>query len=476
MYKIEKKYLLKDSIKTLVNDLDLKYEKIYEFYTVIKVCKDVKFWKINSKYFKITKDGVIGSIKQTKKKITKEEFLKQKKHSIGKQIIKKRYILSEDNEKYFIDIYKNDLENLYVLEIVFKNRKDFNNFTLPELFKEYVVKEITHNKRYQNRNLALLGDPKKNPYNIYTVFKDIELARVTDLNKTIFKEMKTSDAVRIILYKHFIELRLSKDLIVQTKAMEGLKEFKTTLRKSIILLNEYKSIFDKKIVRNVIEHLHIMDMALKSYKDLKFIQKELTTIDNLIEADEMDKIYKSINYKLNDEKEKISRFFKTREFAIIFKQYELLLKENNKSFISINGQTSIANSINYKLEQHYKKTVNKCDKYESCNDDFSYKSINKSTNILKTLLKEFKMIVEEDKFKSMYTITDSMSKELKDLRDIDKKRIIMDTYLANIEKTPQNHNKLLKKVELNSKIESDNMLKKLRKSFNIFKNRKHLFK
>jgi CYTH domain-containing protein len=476
MHKIEKKYLLKDSIKTLIDDLKLPTEDISEFYTVVKVCKEVKFSKINAKYFKTTKNGVIGSIEQNRVKIKKSLYNKEKKNAIGQHISKKRYLLLNNGEKYSLDKYQKNLKNLYLLEVEFKNQSNFNKFTVPEKFKNYVIKEVTNDKRYQKRNLALLGNPKKNPYNIYSIFKDIELARITNLNKTIFKEMKTSDAVRIVLYNLFVELRINQDLIVQTDAKRGIKAFESALKKSIILLNEYKSIFDKKIVRNVKLHLKIMNKALKPYKDLLFIQKELSTIHALIEPSEIDRIYKSIEYKLASEKHNISRFFKTREFAIIFKQYELLLKENNKSFLSVSAQISIGNSIKYNIYNHYKKTIMKCNKYERCNDDLSYKTINKSINRVKTLLEEFEMILDKEKYKTMYTLTCEVSKQLATLKNINRKKMIIDTYLENLEVKPKNYQKLLKKIKKERTINSSKMNDALHNSMLTFKKKKHFFK
>jgi len=476
MYKIEKKYLLKDDIKTLIDDLKLTAKEISEFYTVVKVCKEVKFSKIDSKYFKTTKNGVIGSIDQKRIKIKKSLYHKEKKNAIGQHISKKRYILLNNGEKYSFDKYQKNIKNLYLLKVEFKNKNNLNKYIVPDILKNYIIKEVTHDKRYQKRNLALLGNPKKNTYNIYSIFKDIELARTTDLNKIIFKEMKTSDSVRIILYNLFVELRINQDLIVQTQAQKGIKAFELALKKSIILLNEYKNIFDKKIVRSVKLHLNIMDKTLKTYKDLQFIQKELSAIRPLIASSEMDRINQSIEHKLLLEKNKITRFFKTREFAIIFKQYELLLKENNRSFLSISAQMSISNSIKYKIFKHYKKTIMKCDKYERCNNDRSYKTINKSINRVKTLLEEFKMIIDKVDYQAMYTLTCEVSKELASLKKINRKKMIIDTYLENLEVKPKNYQKLLKKFKKERNINTSNMSEELHNTIMRFKKKKHLFK
>jgi CYTH domain-containing protein len=476
MHKIEKKYLLKNSVNTLMNDLELNAQEVSEFYTVVKVCKEVKFSKIDSKYFKTIKNGIIGSIDQTRYKIKKARYIKEKRNSIGDKILKKRYLIANNGEKYFIDIYQKNLKNLFMLEIIFHSKKDFDKFILPEIFKEYIVKEVTSDKRYQNRNLALLGNPKQNPYNIYALFKDIEYARITNLDKTIFKEMKTSDSIRIVLYKLFIDLKINQDLIVQTKAEDGIKTFEKVLKKTIILLNEYKNIFDKKIVRNVLLHLKVMNKSLKTYNDLLFIQKNLTELENILEKSELDNIYKNIKHKISLEKHNISRFFTTREFAIIFKQYELLLKENNKSFLSIDGQTSINNTLREKIYTNYKKVIIKYDKYDGCEDIESYRIVNRPLKALIALLVEFKAIIDKDKYKTMYRVTNTASKEARRVKNINRRVMIINTYLESLDIKPSNYKQMLKKIDKQSKSDIAKKREKLDLSITAFKNKKDLFK
>jgi len=475
MYIAKKQYLLKSSIKTLMKDLELKAQNISEFYTVAKVCKTIKFSNIDNNYYKTTQLGIIGSIVEKRKKIKKSKFKEHSKDSIGLQIIRKSFILPNDNEQYRVDIYQKDLKELYILEISFKNKKDFREFVLPELFKDYIVKEVSKDERYQHKNLALLGDPKKNIYNIYAIFKDLELGRTITLDETIFKEMKSSDAVRIALFRLFVQLKLNQDIITASEAKEGLKEFESNLKKSSILIKQYKTIFDKNIVSKVKTHLKVMLKALKVYKDLDFIEGELESIKVLLDEEQMQKIYTTIKEKKEIERKKISRFFNTREFAIIFKQYELLLRENNKSFLSIDAQMSIEKSIQDKVLIQYKKTMMECEKYEGCEDEKSYKSIKKTFNTLKTLLQEFDMVIDDPKYKDMYKSTKEVTKNLQSLKNINKKRMIIDTYLENLTNKPLNYHELKKRVEKESKHAIEKKKATLEKKIISFKDKKDLF-
>jgi len=135
-----------------------------------------------------------------------------------------------------------------------------------------------------------------------------------------------------------------------------------------------------------------------------------------------------------------------------------LLKENNKSFLSINAQTSIENSLKYKTSLKYKKCIMLCDKYEGCQDLKSQKAIKKSFDTLKVLLEKFDMVTDKEKNKTMYINAQSVLHNLKSLEKLKKKKMIIDSYLENLKPKPSNYTELLKSIEKQSRsaIEKNN--------------------
>jgi len=57
-----------------------------------------------------------------------------------------------------LDIYHGDLEGLVSAEVEFKSIEESMEFFPPSWFK----REITKDKRYKNRNLAVKGIPSEN--------------------------------------------------------------------------------------------------------------------------------------------------------------------------------------------------------------------------------------------------------------------------------------------------------------------------
>lgn len=463
MYQI-KKYLLNSTIDTLIDDLKLQSQEISIFFTNIKVCKETKYSHIPPYFYKTIKSGTLGSFDKRRKKTTKELYEKMQKKAIGYRVRKSRFLILDNKNEYYIDRYRGKLSDIYTLEIILNKKSDLNNFKIPDTFKHYIIKDITSNDYYLEKNLALLGEKSKNNYDIYSIFKDIELGRSRDLKKIIFDKMRTSDALRIVLLRLLTELKVSKDTIIETDAKKGLKEFDKALKKSKILLSLYGNIFDKNIIQKVISHLEIMKTALKTHKDLKFIQKELAQMDSLIDEKDMKSFQKNIKEKISQQKSKITLFFNTRKFSIIFRQYELMIKESSSEFLKDEARLTIENSLKREILKLNKKIDSLCGKYKDCEDLKNYKKIKKTFATLKIINNEFKMLLDKKEDKEVLS-------KLINIEVLEKKRIILYTYLENLKHKPQDYDKLLETIENESSISMSKKIDEFKIAFKNFKNK-----
>lgn len=73
-------------------------------------------------------------------------------------IYKTRYQLEIDGTTRSIDIFKGDLEGLAYLETEFTSEEEANKAEI----KDWVIKDVTSDKRYKNQSLARNGIPKDN--------------------------------------------------------------------------------------------------------------------------------------------------------------------------------------------------------------------------------------------------------------------------------------------------------------------------
>jgi len=93
-----------------------------------------------------------GSLKrkEIETEITKAPFNNLWPHTEGKRIEKQRYSINYGSFKIFIDEFAGKYAGLMIAEIEFPNEKQAIEFDPPPWFG----KEITHNSKYRNRNMA----------------------------------------------------------------------------------------------------------------------------------------------------------------------------------------------------------------------------------------------------------------------------------------------------------------------------------
>ncbi len=73
MKEIERKYLLKDSIVSLIKEYDLYGHKITQFYTTITESKGVRYRQMDDLYFKTVKYGTGASREEEEVTIRQKE-------------------------------------------------------------------------------------------------------------------------------------------------------------------------------------------------------------------------------------------------------------------------------------------------------------------------------------------------------------------------------------------------------------------
>ena len=187
---IERKFLLKyDDVNDLIK-LSIGEKEIEQTYIYVEGDVEERVRKINRKSFYILKDEnskeyiscdrksyneYIGEKKVTSKisftytkkigeGMVRKEFEEEiselvynslKKMIVGKSINKTRYSFENKNPKIIeiiLDLYKD--KSLAVSEIEYKNKESLTD-DLPNILKNYVIKDITEEIKYSNKQMAL---------------------------------------------------------------------------------------------------------------------------------------------------------------------------------------------------------------------------------------------------------------------------------------------------------------------------------
>ena len=473
---IEKKYLLNNSVNSLLESKKLKKRTISQFYTQIKICKEIRYRKINKNFYKTIRIGSEVRKNEVAKNISKKRYLRAKEDKIGKVLKKERFTFKQDAGKFAIDRYHQHLKDLDILEVTFKTTEEADAFRLPEDLKRYIKKDVSNDERYRNKNLALLGNPKKCPYNIYAIFKDIEQGRLNNLKEVLFPEMIVSDAVRIALYKIYHALKSDRTKLIEKNDIYALELFRINLKQAKILLTEYRHIFDNNMYKKVFLHLGIIEKNIAVDKDLSLIRANLKLLESAFNEKEVNFFISRIDKRIELEKHKVKNFFKTREFAIIFRQFDLLIKEHSNIHIAYHSDTTIARTVKESVNSRFKKLLFLTKKYDKCHDVSSYKNMRRALAKTKTILDYFSHIYTEKEYQKMQALLNDTNKKFSDFIDLNKRSLIIKTYIRNSNKELIEQQRLINKVQKKRKSLEKQLNKEIDQSIALLKENKSLFK
>jgi len=473
---IKKKYLLNNAVETLLDKKRLKKRTISQFYTQIKICKEIRYRKINKDFYKTVRTGSEVGKNEADKEISKKRYLRAKSDKIGKVLKKERFIFSSKVGEFSVDRYKRHLKNLDILEVSFKTLEEAEAFRLPEELKRYIKKDVSDDDRYRNKNLALLGNPKKQSYNIYAIFKDIEQNRLKDIESVVFPEMIVSDAIRIVLYKIYHALKTDRDKLMEKNDIYALELFRKNLKQAKILLTEYRHIFDQNMYKKVYLHLSMVEKTIAVDKDLSLIRANLKLPESAFNEKEVNSFISRIDKRIENEKHKVKNFFKTREFSIIFRQFDLLLKEQSNVRTSYHSDTTISRVVKESVNKRFKKLLLLTKKYDNCHDMDSYKEMKKSLHRTKTILDNFSHIYTKKEYQQMQVRLNDTSKKLANFIDLNKRSLIIKTYIRHSNKELIEQQRLVNKVQKQRKSLEKQINKEIDQSIALLKENKSLFK
>lgn len=151
---IEKKYLVKEIPFSLS-----KYKKIDIEQSFIYIKPAIRIRKADNKYFLTIKSKAPDNIKckpdlartEFEISITKKAYTDLSKHTVGRKIIKTRFLIPYKTHTIELDIFKGVYKGLMYAEVEFKNIKSANNFVAPKWF----YKDVTGIEKYKNTSLAI---------------------------------------------------------------------------------------------------------------------------------------------------------------------------------------------------------------------------------------------------------------------------------------------------------------------------------
>ena len=427
MKEIEKKYLLKDSILSLINKYALNKHKITQFYTTITPVKGVRYRQMDDHYFKTIKHGTGASRKEKEVEISEKKFQKNLEHRIKEAVKKNRYMFVYEGKEYSIDVFKKGLKGLYILEIEFPSMKAFKEFKLPSILKAHVIKDVSFDEAFKNKSMVLHGRPQT-AYNLGNIFTELETKNIHELDTYFISNLSPIDAIRVILYKFSLSILFYKKHIISRDDEEDLHQFRINIRKSRAFLKEFDFLFTQKHHTYFNDHLDTFATQTNQKRDLDVIQERLVQLD-----DDHDMIQKDIKRKRKQEKQNIEEMLKSKKFEDFFHSYQNALKKE----ILLTSDNNIGT-----IEETAKKVIHKLHlniikKIDALEKDFDEKKLHKiriSMKKLRYLLEEYQHIFGEEKIEKMIEKGKKLQTLLGDFNDTVNQTKLLHNYFESNKK------------------------------------------
>ncbi|MCL4152502.1 UNVERIFIED_CONTAM: hypothetical protein GTU68_019859 [Idotea baltica] len=131
-----------------------RYKIIQGYISIAENGDEVRLRKKDNLYFQTikSKGGLVRS--EVEIKLTEEQFNTLWPTTEDKRIVKTRYEIPINSLIAEVDIYKENLEGLKIVEVEFSTIEEAELFSFPNWFG----KEVTEDEAYKNKNLAVKKD------------------------------------------------------------------------------------------------------------------------------------------------------------------------------------------------------------------------------------------------------------------------------------------------------------------------------
>lgn len=456
MKEIERKYLLRNSILSFINERNLQKHKIIQFYTTITPFKGVRYRKIDDRYFKTIKHGTGASRKEKEVEISEKKFQKNLEHRIKKPVRKNRFMLNYEGKEYSIDVFKKGLKGLYILEIEFPSMKKFKEFKLPKILKTHVIKDVSFDEAYKNKNIVLEGRPQADS-DLDVIFKDLDTKNAKELDAYFIPNLSPIDALRVILYKFSLSILFYKNRIILRDDEEDLHQFRINIRKSRSFLKEFAFLLSKEHYIYFNENLDYFATQTNQKRDLDVIKERLKQLDK---AHNM--IQEEIEKQREEEQRKIEEMLQSKTFEDFFHSYQNALKKETllTSDNSIGSMEETAKQVIHKLHLNIIQKINALEK------DFDEKKLHKiriSMKKLRYLLEEFQHIFGEAKIEKMIEKGKKLQTLLGNFNDSVNQTKLLHNYFASNKKISDSETLEYQLLDKTAKSQKELMLKAKKK-------------
>lgn len=380
---VERKFLIDSQIinEILEKDKFLK-SKIIQFYTKISKNEEIRYRKFGKIYTKTTKIGSGLARRERELEIGKDEFKKALKFALTEPIFKTRFSFKINNLPCFIDFFKEKLEGLCFLEIEFLKIDEANSFEIPKFLQNYIIKEITNDERYKNKNLALNG--ASYDFDYQKTIKILNKNALKDDLKLFFPGgIDSFDALRLVFFKLCKSINKNKLNFLENKKVEFLENLELNLKKTEAFLEIFDKNFDETLTQN---------LKTKFQNIIKTINygKEFDSFFEFIDAKDLKD--EKINNLINKHKEssiKMNLELASPSVQNFLKEWEVVLCESSDFYKGSAVNLTFKTLLSYKMRVQILKTLKEMKSLNQNLKNINFKNSLKEIEKLYFLISDF---------------------------------------------------------------------------------------
>lgn len=462
MQEIEKKYLLKETILSLIKAHELQPHKITQFYTKITPTKGVRYRRLDDHYFKTVKYGKGATREEIEEIISQKKFEKKFEKHINTPIRKDRYMFHHKWKNYTIDVFHKELKGLYILEIEFPTMEAYEAFRLPEILESHVIKDVTEDEAYKNKNITLHGMPRDR-YDVSAIFDTLDEISLSQLEHYFIPDLCALDALRVILYKFSRYILFYKEQVLLHALDEDLHQYRVNIRKSRAFLKEFSFLLPQEQYEVYYTKLSEFASLTNRKRDLDVIQERLVELGG-----DHKEIKNDIISQQELEHQNISEVLKSEAFLHFFEHYrhDLVTEEVLKMHHATQNIENVAKEV---LENLHTKIIKKINALEK---SFSADKLHKIRIAFKKyryLLEEFQHIFGEEKITKMIDEGKSLQNMLGDFNDAVNQKDLLHNYFKKNKKRITDVNTLEKTLLEQTEQIQEELLQQVRKNLRQFK-------
>ncbi len=335
MQEIEYKYLLKPSVLKL-RVPGTKCHALTQFYTKVSEKVSVRYRQMDGRCFKTVKKGTGAVREEFEKEIACKRVRKKRKKRVGFVVRKQRCLFDLEERRFSVDIFGKPLAGLYLLEVEFPDKSAFDAFRLPEVLQPYVVREVTEDERYKNKNLACFGLPveKDDPR---------KAARVLLEKLCLLKEAAEREK------RHFLQMRED----------EALHRFRVAWRRTLSILQSFAFVWQDGVSQEYRKMLREIIAVTNFKRDLDVMQKRLKKVQKSIDDSKMQRLHAKLMKEVEKlrarEERYIVAYFQSSRFMQSVGAYEAWLERGYDRDLTFYGSYAMESLCAFVLCRRFRK-------------------------------------------------------------------------------------------------------------------------